>query len=91
MAPHRTRELGVRELRNGLNRHVERVSSGEEIVVTKRGKPVARLIPVEREDPLAELRRRGIVSDPSLPAGRRRVPRLKAKAPVSELIKEQRR
>ncbi len=35
----------VRELRNHYNTLLEWVSEGEEVVITKRGKPVARLVP----------------------------------------------
>ncbi len=35
----------VRELRNHYNTLLDRVAEGEEIVITKRGKPVARLVP----------------------------------------------
>lgn len=52
----------MRELRNRLNRYVELAGDGGEVVVTVRGRPVARLVPAE--DPLAELRRRGLVRDP---------------------------
>jgi prevent-host-death family protein len=36
-------QVGVRELKAGLSGFLDRVASGEEIVVTDRGKPVARL------------------------------------------------
>ncbi len=37
--------VGVRELRQNLSRHLERVKAGEGLVVTERGRVVARLIP----------------------------------------------
>lgn len=37
--------VGVRELRQDLSRYLERVKHGEDIVVTERGREVARLIP----------------------------------------------
>lgn len=37
--------VGVRELRQNLSRHLERVKRGESLVVTERGRTVARLIP----------------------------------------------
>ena len=37
----------VRELRNHYNTLLEWVAEGEEVVITKRGKPVARLVPDE--------------------------------------------
>ena len=37
--------VGVRELRQNLSRYLERVKTGESLVVTERGHEVARLIP----------------------------------------------
>ena len=45
-------QIGIRELRQHASRHVAAAAAGEEIVVTDRGKPVARLVslsPMERE------------------------------------------
>ena len=38
--------VGVRELKNGLTRYLRRIKSGESIVVTERGRPIALLGPV---------------------------------------------
>jgi prevent-host-death family protein len=41
-------ELGIRALKGGeLSRAIKRASRGEEIVVTDRGRPVARIVPFE--------------------------------------------
>lgn len=57
-----TSEVASRELRNNTADVLRRVQSGEEIVITTRGKPVASLVPVEttrrRWLPRAELVRR---------------------------------
>jgi prevent-host-death family protein len=37
--------VGVRELRQNLSRYLDRVKAGEDLVVTERGRPVARLVP----------------------------------------------
>jgi prevent-host-death family protein len=42
---HMTGTVGVRELRQNLSRYLERVKAGEGLVVTERGRVVARLIP----------------------------------------------
>lgn len=85
-------EVGVRELHDRLSRYVQHVKDGAEVVVTMRGRRVARLVPVEEIDPLADLRARGLVREPTAPrtqlAGRAR---LKAARPVSDLVAEQRR
>ena len=37
--------VGIRELRQNLSRYLERVKAGEDLVVTERGRVVARLVP----------------------------------------------
>lgn len=37
--------VGVRELRQNLSRYLERVKKGEYLIVTERGREVARLVP----------------------------------------------
>jgi prevent-host-death family protein len=38
-------DLNVRELRDNLAEHLSRVAAGASLVVTSRGRPVARLVP----------------------------------------------
>lgn len=38
-------QVGVRELRQNLSKYLDRVKQGEDLVVTERGREVARLIP----------------------------------------------
>jgi prevent-host-death family protein len=40
--------IGVRELRQYASRYLARVAHGETFEVTDRGRPVARLVPLER-------------------------------------------
>jgi prevent-host-death family protein len=40
-----SREIGAFEAKNTLGRLLDRVERGEEIVITRHGKPVARLVP----------------------------------------------
>ncbi len=42
---HMDTTVGVRELRQNLSRYLERVKAGQGLVVTERGREVARLIP----------------------------------------------
>lgn len=86
----RAYEVGVRDLHDRLSEHLDRVEEGSEIVVTRRGAPIARLTPVDRSDPLDELMRRGLVR-PAKAARRSRSPRVKAEGSVSRLVSEQRR
>lgn len=85
-------EVGVRDLKNNLSRHLERVKAGEEIVVTDRGLPVALLTaPDGSTKRLAALIASGLVvppKDSTRHAPRRRV---KSKGSVSALVADQRR
>jgi len=83
-------EVGVRALHDRLSEYLERVERGIDIVVTRRGKPIARLSPVQGEDPLDELVRRGLVTPPSKPRRAKR-PRVKSRGSVSDLVAKQRR
>ena len=40
-------EVGAFEAKNRLSALLEKVEHGEEVVITRRGKPVARLVPFE--------------------------------------------
>ena len=85
-------EVGVRELHDRLSRYVQHVKDGAEVVVTMRGRRVARLVPIGEVDPLADLRARGLVREPTAPRNpRARRARLKAGKPVSDLVADQRR
>lgn len=81
-------EVGVRELHDRLSEYLERVEDGGEIVVTRRGQPVARLSGLG-ERPLDALARRGLVR---MPQGKRlpRSAQVKGAGSVSDLVSEQR-
>lgn len=81
-------EVGVRELHDRLSEYLERVEQGGEVVVTRRGQPVARLSGLG-ERPLEALSRRGLVR---MPQGGRsaRSAQLKSADSVSDLVSEQR-
>jgi prevent-host-death family protein len=86
----RAYEVGVRELHDRLSEHLERVENGSQIVVTRRGIPIARVSSVDRPDALADLVRRGLVR-PAQTTRQARRPRVKAKGSVSGLVADQRR
>jgi prevent-host-death family protein len=83
-------EVGVRELHDRLSEYLQRVEEGQEVLVTRRGRPVARLSAAESRDPLTELAERGLVRLPRRRRSARRA-RVKATGPVSDLVAEQRR
>lgn len=83
-------DVGVRELRNGLSRHLAAVRRGQVITVTDHGRPIARIVGVDEESPIEHLVAAGKVT----PARRERgqlPPREGASGSVSELISQQRR
>ncbi len=43
-----TKSVGVHEAKTHLSKLLERVSAGEEIVITRRGEELARLVPARR-------------------------------------------
>jgi prevent-host-death family protein len=86
-------DVAVSELRAHLSEWLERARSGEDVVVTDRGTPVARLVGVSSATTLERLTSEGVISRPAAPArpsatGR---PRVTAGGSVSDLVAEQRR
>ena len=43
-------QVGVSEAKTHLSSLLERVSRGEEVLIRRRGRPVAKLVPVEQAD-----------------------------------------
>ena len=85
-------EVGVRDLKNNLSRFLDRVQAGEEVIVTDRGRPVARLSALDQPgDRLAELIASGAVRPPRSTRRRRPARRIPAKGAVSDLVAQQRR
>ncbi len=65
--------VGVRDLKNRLSAYLDLVKSGQDIVVTEHGRPIARLSPVSADvDRMAALVEAGIVQPPL--SARRRLP-----------------
>jgi prevent-host-death family protein len=83
-------KVGVRELHDRLSEHLERAEQGAELVVTRRGQPIARLSAIGDVDPLEDLLRRGLVTLPASARSSRRA-RVSARGSVSDLVAEQRR
>lgn len=86
-------DVAISNLRAELSSWIERVRAGEEVVVTDRGTPVARLLPVDTAPLLEQLVQRGILTKPrraDRPAARGAA-RAQARGPVADLVSEQRR
>lgn len=85
-------EVGVRELRDNLSKWIGRAKRGQDILITERGRPVARLTGVDESPALERLIARGLVTPARRPKTKiRRSDLIKTKGSVSDLVKEQRR
>lgn len=83
-------EVGIRELRDGLSRHLAEVRKGQTLTVTDHGRPIARIVPYDQPTTLERLVAEGLVTPPR--SSSRTVPRpIKAKGTVSDLVAEERR
>jgi prevent-host-death family protein len=49
-------QFGMHEAKTQLSRLVERALAGEDVVITRHGKPVVRLVPVQEQSRLANAR-----------------------------------
>ena len=78
-----TAEVGAYEAKTHLPALLERVARGEQITITKHGRPVARLVPIGKGDP--ERRRAAVEALRDFAKGRI------LGVPVRQLIEEGRR
>ena len=86
-------DVPISTLRAELSSWIDRAGAGEEIVVTDRGTPVARLTAVQAGPLLDELTARRIIARPQRaerPVARG-AGRVRATGPVADLVGEQRR
>ncbi|MEO8889523.1 MAG: type II toxin-antitoxin system prevent-host-death family antitoxin [Jatrophihabitantaceae bacterium] len=85
-------DVATTALRAHLSEWIDRARNGEEVIVTDRGRPVARLVGVQWRDRIEQLIAEGVLS-PEEPAERPEVSartRVKARGSVSDLIVEDR-
>lgn len=82
---------GVAELKAHLSRFLASVKAGGEVVVTERGRPIARIVPEHHEDEqdrMARLRRAGIAKGPGEPLGEEFLRRPRAQDPEGRLRRD---
>ena len=86
-------DVAVSELRAQLSDWLARVRAGEEIVITERGVPVARLVGLPATPLIERLTAEGKVSRPQQPVRPKAVTlaRARSKRPVADLVGGQRR
>jgi len=89
--------VGIRQAKNNLSQLLAQVKKGEEILITDRGKPIARIVKENQEDyairkAVEDLVQAGLVILPSRSVTRNPVPEAKVPGrPVSEMVTEDRR
>jgi prevent-host-death family protein len=82
----------IAELKASLSRYLAGVKAGEDLLVTERGKPKARLTRAEAESVLERLVREGRATPPSEPHGTLPPPvRLPGGISLSDIIVQERR
>lgn len=83
--------VGVAELRQRLAHYLELAAAGEEIVVTDRGRPIARLVAATTASKLDELVAAGLAHRPTRSKRAWTGPRLRVAGGLDDLATEQRR
>ncbi len=84
-------DVGVKELRDHLRQWLEAVQRGEEITVTERGKPVARLVRASGPSAYERLVAQGVITPakrPKRPSSS--YPQVMVKGSLSDIVLEQR-
>jgi prevent-host-death family protein len=86
-------DVAISELRAHLGDWLARARVGQDVVVTDRGIPVARLVGVDATDTLERLTIEGAITAPMAAArpSARELPRVRSRGSVSDLVTEQRR
>jgi prevent-host-death family protein len=88
---------GIKDVKNNLSRFLVQVKAGEDIIITERGRPIARIVTEIYGDKsirtaLAHLVQRGLITLPSRSIGKDSIEAVEAPGkPVSEMVTEDRR
>jgi prevent-host-death family protein len=82
--------VGVRELRDALSRHLAEVKSGRTVTVTDHGEPIARIVPIGVPSALERLIAEGRVR-PATTKKRPAPKPISGSGSVSDLVDQQRR
>jgi antitoxin (DNA-binding transcriptional repressor) of toxin-antitoxin stability system len=88
---------GIKEAKNNLSRFLAQVKAGEEVVITERGQPVARIVRERTgkqhiRTALEPLIRRGLIALPTRDLTKGRIsPLATSGKPVSKMVIEDRR
>jgi prevent-host-death family protein len=83
--------VGIRDLRDNLSRHLEKVKDGGEITVTDHGRPVARIVPFSGPSRFEQMIADGRITPAVEPKGDPPEPIANPGKPLSEIVIEMRR
>jgi prevent-host-death family protein len=78
--------VGIRELRDRLKQYVEAARGGEDVIITDRGRAVARLVGLQGERPLDRLVEAGLATLPRRPKGKVDWTPVASSGSVSDLV-----
>jgi prevent-host-death family protein len=86
-------EVTVTELRAHLRQWLAAARRGENVVITERGVPVAKLVRIDEQDVIDRLTREGVLSPAKGPKRKARMPTITPTPgpPISDLVSEMRR
>jgi prevent-host-death family protein len=86
-------DVAVTDLRAHLSEWLDRARRGDDVVITDRGVPVARLLGLTTTATLERLTAEGVIGRPSAAARPRASgrPRPRPRKPVADLVSDQRR
>ncbi len=88
---------GIKEIKNNLSRYLAHVKGGEEVQITKRGRPIARIVKENQVNKsirkaLGPLLEKGLIALPTRSINRNQLaPEEVPGKPVSEMVIEDRR
>jgi prevent-host-death family protein len=85
-------DVAVSELRAHLSDWLARVRAGEEVVITERGHPVARIVDVSARTAIEELTAAGVLARPATSSRRTATGhrRQHARRPLADIVSEHR-
>lgn len=87
-------EAGIREVKNRFSEYLRRVKQGEILLITERNVPVAKMVPIQKDEqlPLLALVEQGIASwRGGKPRGMATPPAVRRAASIATLVAEDRR
>lgn len=79
--------VGIRDAKTQLSKYLKMVQKGVEVIITDRGKPVGKIVPIQNEDMTLEerikvLEDQGLIEKPSL----KRLKKIPAPIPVPDNV-----